>query len=128
MELGLNLGWLALSVGVFWVFALCFGSDGSERSRVTACIALVCVICLLFPVISMTDDLNNSPAMPETTKLKKLLPPLQFLVRLFSYALIYAPRERAWATLALEQKQKPVQPELLYFNLSRRPPPLSHPS
>jgi hypothetical protein len=102
-------------------FALGLMSEGSERSCLIAYIALVCVVSLLFPVISMTDDLNSSPAMPEATKLKHLLPSALFLVRLFSN--LYAPSERIWAALALEQEQKPVQQGLLYFNLSRRPPP-----
>lgn len=123
MELALNLGWLAISIAALGFFGVRLISKDTERNRVIAAIALVCVVCLLFPVVSMTDDLNSSPAIPEATKLKKLLPTAHFVVCLFSHALISAPRERTWTTFTLEHEQKPVQQELLYFNLSRRPPP-----
>ena len=121
MELALNLGWFALAVGVFCVFAFCFVSELGYRSQVTAYIALVCVVCLLFPVISMTDDLNSNPAIPEATKLKRLLHSAQYVAHLFSHVFIAAPRERGWDALALELK--PVHTEFLSFDLSRRPPP-----
>lgn len=123
LELVLNLGWLALSIAVFAFFGVRFISSNTDRNRVIAALALVCVVCLLFPVISMTDDLNASPAIPEATKLKKLLPSNQFVIHLFPYVMIFSPPERVWASLALEQEQQPPEQALLCFDLSRRPPP-----
>jgi hypothetical protein len=125
VELALNLGWFALSLAVFGFFGVRFASKNTERTRMIAAIALVCVVCLLFPVISMTDDLNSSPAIPEVTKLKKLTLSNQFVIHLFSYVMIYSAPERIWARLAAEQEQKPAQQALLSFDLSRRPPPPS---
>ena len=123
MELALNLGWLVISAAVFGFFSRYLVAQGPERNLAVGLIALVCVICLLFPVVSMTDDLNSSPAMPEATKLKKLLPSVQLVIGLFSHALIHAPGEGVWSALVFKQEQKPSQQELLSFDLSRRPPP-----
>ena len=84
---------------------------------------LACVVCLLFPVISMTDDLNSSPALVEATKLKKLLFSAQVVIGLFSPVLNYSPPERMWCRLAFEQHQDKIQQEFLSFDLNRRPPP-----
>src|SRR5262249_47926804 len=75
------------------------------------------------PVISMTDDLNSSPALVEATKLKKLLFSAQGVIGLFSPVLNYSPPERMWHRLAFEQHQDRIQQEFLSFDLNRRPPP-----
>jgi len=123
LEFALNIGWFALSLGLFGFFALCVILYDGKRSPLTASIALLCIACLLFPVISMTDDLNSSPAIPEATKLKKLFPAVQFAIHLFSHVPTYPSPQHEWAALAFEQKQKPAAQELMFFDLSRRPPP-----
>jgi hypothetical protein len=50
MELTLNLIWLAIAVAAFML--------APRRSRHTT-IALACVLALLFPIISATDDFNT---------------------------------------------------------------------
>jgi hypothetical protein len=63
METLLNLVWLAVTVAAIWLWR--FRWTGSRRNprfstRVEA-VAMVCILALLFPVISLTDDLH-----PET--------------------------------------------------------------
>jgi len=123
VELALNLGWFVISIAAFVFFVRRFRAKNETQSFVIACIALACAVCLLFPVVSMTDDLNSSPAMPEATKFKRLLSSDQVVIHQFSF--VTCPQEQAWAVLALalDQKQEPAQQELLAFDLHMRPPP-----
>jgi len=58
MELLLNLAWLLLIVPAYWVWRGSRISPARRRfSAVQAMFALVCVLVVLFPVISATDDL-----------------------------------------------------------------------
>ena len=77
MELLLNLAWLFLAVPAFWLWQ---GSRTSSLVRkVTAlqCVlALGCMLVILFPVVSATDDLRamrnemeESPASKRTIRL-----------------------------------------------------------
>ncbi len=55
MELLLNLAWLLLAVPAYYVWR---GRGGARRSTSLQCLlALGCVLVVLFPVISATDDL-----------------------------------------------------------------------
>lgn len=121
MELALNLGWFVISILAFVFFVRRFRAKNETQSLVIACVALACVVCLLFPVVSMTDDLNSSPAMPEATKFKRPFSLNQVVIHEFSF--VVRPQERTWAVLALEQEQEPAQQELLSFDLNMRPPP-----
>jgi hypothetical protein len=72
VELTLNLIWAGLAVALLLLWRRLGFTDGKRAA--VALLALICVICILFPVISMTDDLNASPADPETVKLAVLTP------------------------------------------------------
>ena len=122
MELLLNLVWLALSAGVIGFFGACLIAKTNGRERMAGWIALVCVVCLLFPVISMTDDLNSSTAMAEPSKLKKLLLPAQMIVGLLAHVFVYSAPQHVWARLTDERSLRPQQ-VALSFKLHRRPPP-----
>jgi hypothetical protein len=81
MELLLNLIWVALVIGSF----LAFIRRQAQSSRMEArywqsLLALACVLLLLFPIISASDDLHPSQTlMEEATKRVQHLPcPLQF--------------------------------------------------
>jgi hypothetical protein len=68
MELLLNLIWTALAIAAFAAFAI-----GHRRSSswivpspyAIALCGLACVVVLLFPVVSATDDLHPTQAMVE---------------------------------------------------------------
>jgi len=123
LELLLNLVWLVITAGAFAFFALTWSRGTRQLSRVAVFMTLACVVCLLFPVISMTDDLNSSPALAEATKLKKLLFSAQAVIGLFSLVHKYSSPERMWRRLGFEQHQDKIQQEFLSFDLNRRPPP-----
>lgn len=123
MELALNLGWFTISVAIFLFFGWYLVRKNGEQNFVIACVALICVVCLLFPVVSMTDDLNSSPAMPEATKVKRLFAFTQVVIHLFSRVQIGPPPEHIWASIIFEDEGKMPLQECLPFNLNRRPPP-----
>ena len=65
MELLLNLLWLTLALPALWlwrresVFAHGHLAQGHRRfDRVRPCLVLSCILMLLFPVVSATDDLH----------------------------------------------------------------------
>ncbi len=60
METVLNLIWLVVALtGVWlWRFRWARSRQNSHRWVPTECIAMVCVLALLFPVISLSDDLH----------------------------------------------------------------------
>ncbi len=64
MELLLNLIWMALVIGSFLIFARRGQSSGS-RNPYRSLLALACVLFLLFPIISASDDLHPSQALME---------------------------------------------------------------
>lgn len=124
MEITLNLVWLAVSVALLVVCGTHVVQAGEDRSRGMAAVALVCLVCFLFPVISMTDDLNSAgPALLEPSKLKKLLPSTQAILTLLPWLMLQKPQEIKWAAPDRRRDvQLPLQ-EVLTFSLSRRPPP-----
>ena len=62
METVLNLIWLVLALAMFCLWRYCWrASQRDVTHKWTAAIALGCALALLFPVISLTDDLH-----PET--------------------------------------------------------------
>jgi len=73
MEYFLNSCWLLLFVPAFWVWRRQVLSIGQGRPRSLAClVSLVCVVFLLFPVISASDDLHPMrPEMEESSSSKR---------------------------------------------------------
>jgi len=63
METFLNLVWLAITVAAIWLwrFRWIVSRRNPRHSTRMEAVAMVCVLSLLFPVISLTDDLH-----PET--------------------------------------------------------------
>ena len=70
MELLLNLVWIALAVGAFGALGR-MQRASAEKDRilsvrdVNALLALSCVLVLLFPIVSASDDLHPSQALLE---------------------------------------------------------------
>jgi hypothetical protein len=60
MELLLNLVWLTLALPAIWIWRHEPASVGHSRghSRLGSSLILMCVLVLLFPVVSATDDLH----------------------------------------------------------------------
>ena len=68
MELTLNLLWLLLTVPAFWLWQKAeSGCARTKRHSMSRLLILGCVLVVLFPVISATDDLQAMrPEMEET--------------------------------------------------------------
>jgi hypothetical protein len=73
METVLNLIWLAITVAGVWLWRFrWFTSRGNQRGRIfPEAVAVVCLIALLFPVISLTDDLHPEIMMAECASAKR---------------------------------------------------------
>lgn len=66
MELLLNLLWLALALPATWLWLRGRSSDELRPyNRLHSCLLLTCVLILLFPVVSATDDLHPMRAEVE---------------------------------------------------------------
>jgi ABC-type uncharacterized transport system permease subunit len=63
METTLNLIWVAVTIAAVWLwrFRWSVSRENRRHSMRMESVAMVCVLALLFPVISLTDDLH-----PET--------------------------------------------------------------
>lgn len=119
MELTLNLIWAGMAATLLVLWQRFGRADG--RRTVVALLALVCVICILFPVISMTDDLNASPADPETVKLAILTPSLETDG---PWTLVHDPNASEFRhEVETQPDYKPPVHSFLSFLLTRRPPP-----
>lgn len=123
MELALNLIWLGISCALLVLGIPLIRQKGIAPSHWVAVMALVCVLCLLFPVISMTDDLHNTPAVVENKKLKNLMAAAHALVALLSRFSFQLPNPVVVAVRNRESLHFPIE-TLLTFDLNRRPPPI----
>ena len=126
MELTLNLVWLAICLLLMAVLGPAIRSPLAGRSRAVAAVALVCILFLLFPVISMSDDLHNNPAMLEGSKLKKLALANHTVAALLTWAAVQAPPKAVvWSAAGVEKISIPSQ-SAFTTSLCRRPPPSVH--
>lgn len=75
MELLLNLIWLALSVTALLSWICWRRGSSSENSvqMVRGLLVVLCIIALLFPVISISDDLSQVPSLAEGNRLQDVL-------------------------------------------------------
>jgi hypothetical protein len=71
LEFTLNFVWALIAGTLLVIYSRTEGVSG--RDRRFAFIAFLCVICALFPVISITDDLSNVPLMAEGSQARKWL-------------------------------------------------------
>jgi hypothetical protein len=119
VELTLNLLWAGVGATLLLLWHR-FGRTDKQRT-VIAVVALACVICLLFPVISMTDDLNANPADPETAKLAVFMPSM---ANDGPWILVHDPNASPFFHEVETQTdyRSPVH-SYLSFLLTRRPPP-----
>jgi len=64
MELVLNLGWMVLTALMCWLWMRYAPREGESRSM--QLVALALVVLILFPVISVTDDIVTAQYPAET--------------------------------------------------------------
>lgn len=58
MELLLNLAWLLLALPAYWLWRGSRSDNGRTFTSLQCLLALGCVLVMLFPVVSATDDLR----------------------------------------------------------------------
>lgn len=121
MELTLNLVWLGIGAALLALQITPRFVHAEKRRTGIALLALVCVICLLFPVVSMTHDLYANPVDPEAGKLALLLP--HFLVTGGAWTLVYDPHASVYHHEVDAQPDYFPVHSFLSFRLTRRPPP-----
>ena len=72
MELLLNLAWVFLALPAYWLWRRDAGSRPARGVNSLQCLlALGCVLVLLFPVISASDDLHAMRAEMEDSSISK---------------------------------------------------------
>lgn len=122
MELVLNLVWVLLAILSFGLWLAYGRSPARQYRHFSAIIALICVAGFLFPVISMSDDLLSSPALCESSKVKKWSGAYAGKVLFFVRALpvLTGPALRM---AGLHSQVSHSSLELAWSNLDRRPPP-----
>lgn len=65
LELFLNLAWLGIAISALSAFAVWSRTEKSEGHRVRVGVAVACGLALLFPIISVTDDMSSDTAALE---------------------------------------------------------------
>lgn len=75
MELLLNLIWIATASAalVAWVAWRRNSDSNAVPEMLRGAMVVVCVLALLFPVISISDDLSQSPGLAESSRLQDVL-------------------------------------------------------
>jgi hypothetical protein len=129
LELALNIAWLILSALVV-VFCSIWGrpSSNSRAQRIIVAVALACLIAfLLFPVISMTDDLTSGAVAADTPNYKHWFPTAELWVVVATGLLIAfsAQSSSTWADGSILAESILPFPGAFSFHLSRRPPPIA---
>lgn len=72
MELLLNLTWLLLALPAYLLWRNCRSARGARRFTAVQCLlALGCMLVILFPVVSATDDLRAMRAEMEESPVSK---------------------------------------------------------
>jgi hypothetical protein len=125
LELALNIAWLILSASLVILGATC-GKPGrrTNEQRVAVFIALTCLIAFLFPVISMTDDLNSAAVLPETNQSKQWIGMTSmFAIVTAAFVAAFSVQSSAWAGGSILAASPRISQDAFAFDLSRRPPP-----
>jgi len=68
MELLLNLAWLLLALPAYWLWR---GRRTTQKSSLQCLLSLGCLLVVLFPVISATDDLQAMRTEMEESPVSK---------------------------------------------------------
>ena len=72
MELLLNLAWLLLALPAFWLWRRSTAASVGRKFTALQCVlALGCMLVILFPVVSATDDLRAMRNETEESPISK---------------------------------------------------------
>jgi hypothetical protein len=140
MELLLNLAWLVIAMAGYlalgWRLARANARKADGPTRIQCIVALSCALAILFPVISLTDDLHEMQATFEEASSARLvikqcagtlspasgqaLHSIYFVVRSLATAV-------SWTVLGgvVAQKMCRPLPGLRVYTPNRAPPPFA---
>lgn len=68
LEIALNIMWALLSAAMLGMLIHEASRRRLQRKDLLVAVAVVAIICFLFPVISITDDLNSAPLLGERAR------------------------------------------------------------
>jgi hypothetical protein len=134
MEVLLNLAWLLLALPALWLWRGSATVSGGRKFTPRQCVlALGCMLVILFPVVSATDDLRamrndmeESPVHKRTTRLaghdKVSASKWQTSPALLTTASSLIVSDRAWLPLLNSRLSLPPAPAI---KRAARAPPLS---
>jgi hypothetical protein len=130
MELLLNLVWVAISAGALLAWISLSRSSYSQRAgTLRGLMVLVCILALLFPVISITDDLSQTIGLAEGARLQDLLkaPELRGIYHLAAVLpdIIFPFRSESSAIARKPVAETSIPHEVLRTpSVEKRPPPI----
>lgn len=126
LEFALNVLWAVVSLVL--LLGAKKAAPHAQANRLLRALAIVSLICVLFPTISITDDLNSAPALVETRQSGEFAPQNQHssgpagvlpaVLSAHTIPLSAHQQESVSATATI------LLPDLFAFNQSRRPPPV----
>src|SRR5262249_4131438 len=124
MELVLNLVWLVVAAASLLLGGIHALRHPRRHGTFVVAAALDCIVCFLFPVISIGDDRRTNPPLSEHSKSTKRVStdPLA-QARLLSAPALPDPPGRAMQYARHSQTEVSLSRERVWFNLDRRPPP-----
>jgi hypothetical protein len=139
MELALNLIWAVIAVVSYALLFRYLAAHRTELNPVSSrshCVALTCALAILFPVISLTDDLQEMQATLEESSTsvlaaKKSVVTLnldhQRILHRIPFHLASNATSADWAVLGfLSSHQEPRSlPGQLHVEIGRSPPSLA---
>ena len=125
----LNLVWLTLALTAFghWIFKA--QSNSPEQSKVLRLTALVMLLVLLFPVISLTDDLQAAATMAEGERGSTRIAPndthsaMQPAQTYEPWTAVIARPTTQWMGMAVEERSFQPTAAAGPHALGQRPPP-----
>jgi len=136
-ELALNLTWAIIAATSYALLFRRLANRGARGgrgvSRVQCIVALTCILAILFPVISLTDDLHEMQATAEEASLsgaviKRCAPSLSSTPAQTSHSIVfifasYATKAR-WVVFGIvaDQQIRRATPALLPSASGRAPP------
>lgn len=124
MELVFNLAWLVLAVALLFLYCARAPSFAAKHRHFTSGIALACILGLLFPVISISDDLICNPDLAESNGSKKWVAPADLAKPMLSVRVIAPPLMPGVRRKTQQHAAFRVQsPGISSSKLNRRPPP-----
>ena len=126
MELLLNLVWLGLAVACAIALLSHVPEEKQTHSLWFAITALICIVVLLFPVVSMTDDLHAEIYTIDDNAKRKLSVvdiqhhAVEYLTLRIAMLLVVSSRP-SWSTL--DEVLTPSPLEGVHTAVASRPPP-----